>query len=157
EREGDTVTRSRSRTTQSSSSAAETRSQSRSRSRSSGGSRSVVPITKHEEFLEETGRQFYSLDEEWEQHVSRVHGLGKREAFIRVYNRRPVQIITSEIEEEKKDQRWERYRTQVLQRCRYVKPVKIVISEIETRRKELAALVEKTEDRACRDIKTFRE
>jgi hypothetical protein len=32
---------------------------------SRGGSRSVVPITRHEEFREETGRTFYSLEKAW--------------------------------------------------------------------------------------------
>lgn len=154
----DVATRSRSRSEQLSSNSGESESRGRSSSRTRGGSRSRVPITRHEEFQEETGRQFWSMDEEWEQHVAQVHRLGKREALIKIYNRPVLQILTPEIDPEQCDQRWERFRLQVLERCRYVKPVTVVIQEIDERRKELAALVENTETQSRPiDIKSFRE
>jgi hypothetical protein len=154
----DRLTRSRSTSDQSSSNSGESRARGRSTSRSSGGSRTVTPITRHEEFQEESSRQFYSLDEEWERHVALVHRLTKRQALIRVYNHPVLHIVTPEIDPEQRDERWERYRTLVLERCRYVKPVRIVISEIDARRKELTALVETTEMQGQPvDLKSFRE
>jgi len=155
---GDVATRSRSRSEQSSLNLGESESRGRSSSRSSGGSRSLVPITRHEEFLEESGRQFWSLDEEWEKHVARVHQLEKRQALVKVYNRAVLQILTPEIDPEQRDKRWERFRLRVLERCRYVTPVTVVVEEIDARRKELAAFVENTETQARPvDVKSFRE
>lgn len=156
--DNDVATRSRSRTEQSSLNSGESESRGRSSSRSRGGSRSVVPITRHEEFQEESGRQFWSLDEEWEKLVARLHQLGKRNAFIKVYNRPVLQVITPNIDPEQRDRRWERFRLRVLDRCQYVKPVTVVVEEIDARRKELAAMVENTatEGRPI-DIKSFRE
>ena len=156
--DNEVATRSRSRSEQSASSSGESGSRGRSSSNSRGGSRSVVPITRHEEFHEESGRQFWSLDEEWEQHVARLHQLGKREALIKVYNRPVLQVLTPEVNPEQRDRRWERFRLQALERCRYVKPVTVVVSEIEARRNELKALVENTETQGRPvDIKSFRE
>lgn len=154
----DLVTRSRSRNMQSSSSSSESETRGRSSSRSSGGSRSLVPITRHDEFQEETSRQYLSLDEEWEEHVALAHGLPKREALIRVYNRPVIHVTTPEVEPEQRDVRWERFQTQVSERCRYVKPVTVVIGEIDARRKELAALTESTESYGRPfDVKSFKE
>ena len=154
----DSVTRSRSRSVQSSSSSGDSGIRGRSTSHGSGGSRSLVPITRHDEFQEETSRQFWSLDEEREKYVALVHRLAKREALIRVYNRPVIHVVTPEIEPERRDERWERFQTQVLERCRYVKPVTVVVSEIDARRKELAAMTEETET-AGRPfkVKSFRE
>jgi hypothetical protein len=150
--------RSRSRTDQRLSNSGQSGSRGRTSSRARGGSRSVVPITRHEEFREETGRQFWSMDEEWEHYIARLHQLGKREAFIKAYNRPVVRVVTPEIDPEQRDRLWERFRLQILARCRYVKPVSVVVGEIEARQEELKALVEKNEgvDRPAK-IKSFRE
>jgi hypothetical protein len=156
--DNDVATRSLSRSEQSSSNSGESGSHGRNSSHSRSGSRSVVPITRSEEFREESGRQYWSLDEEWEQRIARVHRLDKRHALIKVYNRPAVQVLTPEIYPEKRDARWERFRLQVLERCRYVKSIAAVVTEINARRKMLAALVEdtKTQGRPV-SIKSFRE
>jgi hypothetical protein len=154
----DSVSRSRSRSSQSSSSSNESGGRGRSASHSYGGSRSLVPITRHDEFTEETGRQFYSLEEEWERFVARTHRLGKREALIKVYNRPVIQVITPEIVPERRDERLEQFRTTVLRRCQYVKPVAVVMNEIEARRKELAELTEASENGSRPfKVKSFKE
>lgn len=154
----DVKTRTRSRGEQSSASFGESESRSRGTSRSRGHSRSTVPITRHEEFREETGRQYWSVDEEWERQIAFVHRLAKREALIRVYNGPVVPVITPEVDPEQRDQRWERFQTQALERCPYVKPVTVVVNEIDARRKELAALVETTENKnRPSNAKSFRE
>jgi hypothetical protein len=152
------TSRSESRSEQSSSSSAEAGSRGRSTSRASGGSQSVVPITRHEEFREETSRQFWTLEEEWEQLIGLLHGLRKRQAFIKVYNRPVVHIRTPEVEPEKTDERLQRYREKAFNHCPHVKTVDAVIVEVEERRKELASLTEASEtaDRPY-DVKTFRE
>jgi hypothetical protein len=117
-----------------------------------------VPITRHDEFQEETSRQFWSLDEEWEQHVALAHRLPKREALIRVYNRPVIHVVTPEVESEQKDGRWERFQTKVSERCRYVTPVTVVVREIGARRQELTALTDETETAGRPfDVKSFRE
>jgi len=154
----DVATRSQSRTEQTSSSSSESGSRGRSLSNSSGGSRSVVPFTRHEEFQEETARQFHSLEEEWEKHIALVHRLAKREALIRVYNRPVIHIVTPEVEEEKRDERSQRFQTKVMDRCPYVKPIEAVVIQIEGRRKELAAMTEEIETAGRPfNVKSFRE
>jgi hypothetical protein len=154
----ESATRSRSRTVQSSSSSGESGARGHSTSHSSGGSSSLVPITRHEEFQEETSRQFWSLDEEWEQHVALVHGLAKREALIKVYNRPVIHVVTPEIEPERCDERLEQFQLKVMEQCPYVQPVETITVQIEDRRKEIRALVEKTEtgDRPFK-VESFRE
>ena len=156
--DSDRLTLNRSRAEQSSSNSGESGGKSRGSSRTRGGTRSRTPITRHEEFEEESGRQFWSLDEEWERFVATVHRLAKRQALVRVYNRPVVHIVTPEIDPEQRDERWERFRVRVLERCRYVKPVTVVVGEIDARQQELAALVETTVHNGRRiDPGSFRE
>ena len=132
-------THNRSRSSQTSASDSHSSGGSRASAQSRGYSRSRVPITRHEEFAEETSRQFYSLDEEWERYVAQVHQLGKREALVKVYNNSVQRIRTPTLEPEHTDQRLERFQTKVMVQCRYTKPVAAVVRQIEARRKELAA------------------
>jgi hypothetical protein len=129
-----------------------------SRSSTSGGSRSVVPITVHEEFHEETGRQFYSLHEEWEKRTAATHQLGKREAFVKVHNDPVVRIRTADVSDEHDDRGSARFKEQLLARSPNVQSVSDVRQEIEDRRRSLHALVEKSEE-AGRPFErqTFRE
>lgn len=154
----DEVTRSHSHTESSSSSSSETRSSTTGHSTTRGGSRSVVPVTVHDEFREETGRQFWTLEEEWERLVGVVHGLPKRHALIKVYQRPVIHIVTPDIEKERHDERSERFQVRVMESSPYVKPASVVTVEIEDRKKELAALTEKTETGSRPfDVKSFRE
>ena len=154
----DEVTRSQSRTRHSSQDHSASESGSRGFSHSHGHSRSVVPITRHEEFQEETGRQFYTVEEEWERLIGLLHGLAKRQALIKVYNRPVVHVVTPEIEKERHDERSDRFQVKVMDMCPYVKPAAAVTLEIETRRKELAARTEATETAGRPfDVKSFRE
>src|SRR5207244_204653 len=72
-------------------------SQSSSRSTAQGYSRSTGFVTEHEEFREETGRQFCSLEEELERLIARIMRLDQREALIKVLNRPVLDIETPEI------------------------------------------------------------
>jgi hypothetical protein len=118
----------------------------------------VVPVTRHEEFREETGRQFWSLEEERERLIGLTHGLNKRHALIKVYNRPVVHVVTPEIEKERRDERSERFQVKVMEGCPYVKTAGAVTVEIETRKKELSRLVEATETAGRPfDVKSFRE
>lgn len=74
------------------------RGKTRSRSRTEGRSQSTVFVTDHQEFPEETGRQFRSLEEEWEKLVARLFNLDRREALIKVFNRPTLDIHTPEVE-----------------------------------------------------------
>ncbi len=69
----------------------------RSRAGTRGRSQSTAFVTDHEEFIEETGRQFRSLDEEWEVLIARIMRLDHREALIKVFNRPVLDIVTPEI------------------------------------------------------------
>jgi len=156
--EDDRVLTSGSSNSQSSKSDSLSSSGSRGSSRSHGSSRSVVPITRHEEFIEETSRQFYGLDEEWEDRISKVHGLPKREALVRVYGGPVLHIRTPEVEPERIDERLERFQTTVLERCPQVKTAAVVALQIEGRRREIAALAEATETAGRPfEVKSFRE
>ena len=141
-----------------SSTSTESETRSRGSTWSHGHSRSQVPITLHEEFEEETGRQFYSLDEEWEKRIARIHGLPVRHALIKVYNRPVVHIVTPDVEGDQRDERLDRFQNKVMVECPYVKPVNVVVKQIEERRQALALLTEKTKtgDRPM-DVKSFRE
>ena len=154
----DEVTRTHSRTEGSSSSFGESESGSHGSSTTRGHSRSIVPITRHEEFREETSRQFWSLEEDWERLIGILHGLPKRQALIKIYNRPVVHVVTPEIERERHDQRSDQFQVQVMERCPYVNSVETVTTQIEDRKKEIRALAEKTEagDRPFK-VKSFRE
>jgi hypothetical protein len=73
------------------------RGRSSARGATSGHSRSTVFVTQHEEFPEETSRQFYSLDEEWERHVAAIMNLGHRQALVKVFKSKVQCITTPEI------------------------------------------------------------
>ena len=154
----DEVTRSQSRSESSSESSSESDGGSTGSSSSHGHSTSRVPITRHEEFREESSRQFYSLEEEWERRTGILHGLPKRQALIKVYSRPVVHVVTPEIERERHDQRSDQFQVQVMERCPYVNSVETVTTQIEDRKKEIRALAEKTEagDRPFK-VKSFRE
>jgi hypothetical protein len=123
-----------------------------------GQSRSVVPITRHEAFEEESGRQYWSLEEEWEERIGRVHGLAKREALIRIYNGPVVRIRTPDIEPERADERSARYHGAIMRESSNAAPVEAVERQIESRRRELAALGESAESGGRPlDVKSFRE
>jgi hypothetical protein len=112
---------------------------------SRGTSRSVVPITRHEEFSEETGRQFYTLEEMRERFVALVHGLAKRQALIRIYNSEVLNIWTPDVQPERNDRRLERFRRAILEQCPHALPTEVVVAEIEARRLELAEIADTTE------------
>ena len=154
----DAVTRSQSRAESSSSGFSESESSGSGSSSIRGGSRSIVPITRHEEFREETGRQFWTLEEEWERLIGLLHGLSKREALVKVYNRPVLHIVTPTVEPERTDERSRQFQVKVKERCPYVKSAGAVTTQIEERRKELAAMTEATE-MAGRPfkVKSFRE
>ena len=126
-----------SQTSSGSKSSASGSSSSSSWSSSTGGSRSIVPITRHEEFREESSRQFWNLDEEWERLTARVHGLAKRQALVRIHNGPVIQIRTPDVSEEPSFGRVERFKRGVLKRSTYARPASAVVCEIEARREQL--------------------
>lgn len=69
----------------------------RGTSRARGYSRSSTFVTNHEEFREETGRQYWPLEEQWETLIARLMNLDRREAIVKVFNRRAIDIETPEI------------------------------------------------------------
>jgi hypothetical protein len=75
----------------------------RSGSRNSGRSHvrtegvSEAYITEHEEFIEESGRQFWSPAEQWEHLTARVMNLEKREALVKVFNKPVLDIATPDV------------------------------------------------------------
>lgn len=129
-----------------------------SHSSTAGGSRSVVPITMHEEFREETGRQFYSLEEQWEKQVAAVHQLGKREAFIKVHNGPVHRFRTADVPEVRDERGAARFKDQLLAQNPHVHSASDVQLEIDERQRSLAALVERAEegDRPF-TVKSFKE
>jgi hypothetical protein len=124
----------------------------------SGWSRSVVPITRHEEFTEETGRQFYSIEEEWERHVAIVHGLPRRHALIKVLHAPVMHITTPDMQVEQQDGRYARFQIAVQEECPSATAVSVVQLQIEERREEVLALGE-SGDTNGRPVpaKSFRE
>src|SRR5690606_37638559 len=94
-------------------------------------STSEVPITEHEEFSEESGRQFYTLEEEWERVVALLHGLDKRQALVRIYNRGVLNILTPHVQPEQNDHRLRRFLLAAFKRNPNVLPVEKVVAEIE--------------------------
>jgi hypothetical protein len=73
-------------------------SRSHSQSKTRGQSRSTAFVTEHEEFREETSRQYWTLEEQWEKLVARIMRLDKREALVKVFNRAVLDIATPEVE-----------------------------------------------------------
>jgi|SRR5579871_4547603 len=133
-------------------------SRSASQSHSTGGSRSRVPVTTHEEFHEETGRTFYTIEEEREQRIAAIHGLPKRHAFLKVFNQPARRIATPDVEPERQDRSVARYRRRVQEESPYVTPVAAVTREIEARQDRLQRLVaEADEAERPLDRQTFRE
>lgn len=121
-------------------------------------STSEVPITEHEEFSEESGRQFYTLEEEWERVVALLHGLDKRQALVRIYNRGVLNILTPHVQPEQNDHRLRRFLLAAFKRNPNVLPVEKVVAEIEARRQELDALSEKAEHQGRPfNVESFRE
>ncbi len=154
----DEVTRSQSRSENSSESSSDSEGGMTGSTSSRGHSTSRVPITRHEEFREESSRQFHSLDEEWERVTGILHGLPKRHALVRIYNGPVLHIVSPEVQRERQDERSEQFQVKVMELCPYVKPVKVVTGEIEARRKELTALTEAKEEAGRPfNVKSFRE
>lgn len=128
------------------------------RSHSSGGSRSIVPITRYEEFQEETGRQFVSVTDQWEERTARVHGLAKREALVRIYNGPVIHVRTPDVEVERHAGASDRFVTRALEACRYTQPIAAVEAESEERQRKVAALTASVADPRLRmPIRSFRE
>jgi len=129
-----------------------------SRAFGAGGSCSVVPVTLHEEFVEETGRTFYSLDEQWERRISLVHGLGKREAFIKIHNGTPLRFRTVDVPEFGDERQTHRFKTTILSRNPHVQTTREVEREIRERQRALDARVEAAEENGRPfKVRTFRE
>ena len=112
----------------------------------------------HEEFLEETGRQFLSVEEEWEEKTAAVHQLGKREAFVKVHNGELLRIRTADVADVQDEGATARFKQRLLTASPHVQAVVDVQEEIAERRRSLSALVENSEeaDRPL-NVKTFRE
>lgn len=129
-----------------------------SRSSTTGGSRSVVPITLHEEFCEESSRQFYSLEEQWERRIGLVHQLAKREALLKVHNAPAIKVRTTDVHDFRDKRIAARFQAQLLERNPHVRRAEDVEREIDERRRSIAELAEKMEegDRPL-DRQSFRE
>ena len=136
------------------------RSSSRSSSRQSGWtegtSRSVVPITRHEQFTEETGRQFWGIDEQWEELIAAVHQLGKREALVRLHNGPVLHIRTAEVQENTDERATNRFKERAVTRSPYVSTADEVVREIDVRRRRLADVADKQGGRPF-NVKSFKE
>lgn len=113
---------------------------------STGGSRSLVPITRHEEFREETGRTFYTIEEERERFVGAIHGLPKRQAFLQVFNQPTHLIVTPDVEPERQDRSAGRYRRRVQEESPYLTPAEAVTREIAERQARVIALAAAAEE-----------
>lgn len=130
---------------------------SRTAATSSSRSRSTVPITRHEEFIEETGRQFISVDDQWERRTGLVAQVPKRVALVRTYHNPVIHMHTADVEPERIDARHEAYRLKVLRSCPEVLPAAEVDRQIEARRRDLKALAETAEaDGRPFDVRSFR-
>lgn len=139
-----------------------TRSESGSRSSTSsatrGGSRSVVPITRHEEFHEESSRQYWGIDEQWEQLIATVHQLPKREALVRVHGGPVHHVVTPDVPVEADDRAVDRFKEKTLEHASYAQPAMVVVQEIQERRQQMNLTVIKKEEAGRPfDVKTFRE
>lgn len=147
--EDDVVSRSlgtsRSRGTTKSESRSSSSSQTASHASSVGGSKSRVPIVRHERFQEESSRTYWGLDEQWETLTARLHGLPKREALIRVHNGAVLHIRTPDVSDQVDDTAQRRFTEKVLTHSPHVQSTEHVVREIEERRRTVAALVERCE------------
>jgi hypothetical protein len=70
-----------------------------SHSSAHGHSWSTAYVTEHEEFQEETSRQFLSLEEQWEALVARIKNLDRRETLIKIFNRPVLDIATPDLKQ----------------------------------------------------------
>ena len=70
-----------------------------SRSSAHGHSWSTAYVTEHEEFQEETSRQFSPLEEQWELLVARIMNLDRREALIKTFNQPVLDITTPDLKQ----------------------------------------------------------
>ena len=154
----DIVSRTLGQTVSGSSTSTESSSRSVQRSHSQGGSRSLVPITRHEEFREETGRTFYGVDEQWEAFTAAVHRLGKREALVRIHNGPVLHVRTADVAVDADDHAIRRFKDTVLSRCPNVQSARVVAQEIEERRRRMATVVDEAAaaDRPF-NVNTFKE
>ena len=138
---------------------ASSRSHSAQHSATNAGSRSRTPVTVHEEFREETGRQFASLEEELERFTAQVHRLPKREAFVRFYNGPVMHVRTAEVTEPGDARQALRFKRRLLAKSPHAASAEEAAREIEERRRRLAELVahraEATQPRGAR--RSFRE
>jgi hypothetical protein len=80
-----------------------------SHARAQGRSWGTQFVTEHDEFKEETSRQYWPLEEQWEKLIARLMNLDRREAMIKVFNRPMIDITTPEITHEQ-SRRWRRWR-----------------------------------------------
>ena len=62
-----------------------------------GRSWSTAFVTEHEEFQEETSRQFWTMEEEWERLVARIKNLDRREALVKIFNQPALDIVTPDL------------------------------------------------------------
>lgn len=121
-------------------------------------SRSIVPITRHEEFTEETGRQYSTLEEEWEKRIASVHKLPNREAYLKVYNSPPIRIRTPDINVERLTPALAEFERRILQVSPYARSTELVEREIEDRRTRVLELARNTEENGRPfDVRSFRE
>ena len=70
-----------------------------SHSSAHGHSWSTSFVTEHEEFQEETSRQFLPLEEQWEVLVGRIKNLDRREALVKIFNRPVLDIVTPDLKQ----------------------------------------------------------
>lgn len=139
-------------------------SRSLSAARGRGGSsvrsrtRSLVPITRHEEFSELSSIAYFSVPEEWERRIATVHSLPKREALLRVFNGPVQHIRTLDVQTEVIDDRWYRFQQLVMLRSEYVSSVVDVQRRLAERKKVLALKVAAAEDEGRPfDVRSFRQ
>jgi hypothetical protein len=118
------------------------------RSHSRGSGLSVVPITVHEEFREETGRQFWSVEEEWERLIARVHGLAKREVLVRVYNGPLLHLIVPEVTDRRDEGASQRFAAVINQRSPFTEVPERVRLQIAARREQMARMTAQHEEGA---------
>jgi hypothetical protein len=106
----------------------------------------VVAVTRHEEFREETSRTFWSLEEEWEQLVARVHQLPRREALVRVYNCPTEHIVTAEVRVSDDESAVERFKQQTLETAVYARRADSVRREIRQRQDGMDEIANRKEE-----------
>jgi hypothetical protein len=122
-----------------------------------GGSRSIVPITRHEQFQEETGRQYWGIEEQWEHLISAVHQLRKREALIRIHSGPVSHVTTPDVPTDSDKHAAARFKDKTLAVCPYVRPAADVALEIQSRREQMNETVQEKEEAGRPfDVKSFR-